>query len=87
MIDAVQVVLMIVIVLLTILLTVLGIQVFIILRELRSTVEKVNQVLDNAQSFTEGLSQPLSFLSTFFTGTQSLSTILKLFSSKKRKDG
>lgn len=85
MVDAVQVVLMIVIVLLTVLLTVLGVQVFIILREFRTTVERVNRILDNAENLTEAISQPLSFLSTFFAGTQSLSTIAKLFTARKKK--
>ncbi len=83
MVDAVQVVLMVVIILLSVLLTVLGIQVFVILRELRATVQRVNRILDNAEYITESISQPMNFLSTFFASTQSLSTIAKLFSKKK----
>ena len=48
MIDSVQLVLLVVIVVLSLLLVILGIQVFLILRELRNTIKKTNKVLDHA---------------------------------------
>lgn len=71
MIDAVQLVLLIVIAVLTVLLVVLGIQVFFILVELRKTVEKANKVLDNAGSIAESVTGPISSISSFATGVKS----------------
>jgi predicted PurR-regulated permease PerM len=79
MIDPVQAVLLIVIVVLTVLLVVLGVQVFLILKELRKTVKKTNEVLDNVGSITESIEEPLSAVSSLVLGfkTGSLFTVLK----------
>lgn len=66
--DAVQIVLLLVIVVLTVLLLILGIQVFYILREFRKTITKTNNVLDNADSITQSIQDPLSALSSLTGG-------------------
>jgi len=86
MIDTVQAVLLIVIVLLTVLLTVLGVQVFFILREFRSTISKANRVLDNTEEITGSVSEPLSFLSSFLLGTRTISKVLKFKKKLDRED-
>ncbi len=86
MIDAVQAVLLFVIVLLTIILIILGIQVFMILRDFRKTIGKANRILDTADEITENVAQPLSFLSTFLVSTRSLSTISKVLKTKKKRE-
>ena len=68
MVDAVQIVLLLVIVVLTVLLVVLGIQVFYILREFRKTIKKTNNVLDNADSITQSIQDPLSAISSITGG-------------------
>jgi hypothetical protein len=80
MVDPVQMILLIVIIILTILLVVLGIQIFLILKELRITVKKTNKVLDNAYSITEDIEGPLSALSSLVLGVKSGSflTIMKI---------
>lgn len=83
MIDTVQAVLLIVIVLLTFLLFVLGIQVYFILKELRSTISKANRVLDNTEMITESVSEPMSFLSGIIMGTKTLSKFLKTIKGKE----
>lgn len=82
MIDPVQAVLLMVIILLTILLLVLGIQIFFILKELRRTVSQATKVLENTQSITESVSEPMSFLSTLLLSTKSLSAIAKILKKK-----
>ena len=86
MIDAVQGVLLFVIVLLTVLLVVLGVQVFFILKELRTTLDRANKVLENTEVITESVSEPMSFLSGLLTGTKSLSNLAKVLGTKKRKE-
>lgn len=83
--DAVQAVLLFVILLLTILFVILGVQVFFILKEVRSTISRVNTFLDMAQDLTENVAQPLSFASTLLMGTKSLATVAKLFKTPKKK--
>lgn len=75
MVDTVQLVLLLVIVTLTILLVVLGIQVFLILRELRNTVRKANKVLDTTNHITQNVSGPISTLSSL-VGSVSTGTIV-----------
>jgi hypothetical protein len=83
MIDPVQAVLLVVIILLTILLLVLGVQVFIILRELKQTISRATKVLQNTESITESVSEPMSLLSNLFLSAKSLSTISKIIKKVK----
>ena len=85
MIDPVQAVLLVVIILLTLLLLVLGVQVFFILKELRQTVSAATKVLENTETITESVSEPMSLLSGIFLSAKSLSTISKIL--KRIKDG
>ncbi|HVF69340.1 MAG TPA: hypothetical protein VNA13_02110 [Xanthomonadales bacterium] len=88
MIDPVQIVLLLVIIVLTILLVVLGVQVYFILKELRNTVKKANKVLDNANSITENIEEPLSAISSVVLGLKSgtFFTIAKAINSLLGKD-
>lgn len=82
-IDAAQGVLLLVLVILTILLIILGIQVFFILRELRSTVAKANKVLDDTGMITESVSGPISTISAIASGVKTGVSIASLFKKKK----
>lgn len=84
--DPIQAVLLFVILVLTILLFVLGIQVLFILRGLRTTVDKINKVLDNTGTITESVSEPLSFLSGLLMSGKSFSTLLALLRRKKGEE-
>ena len=73
-----------VIILLSILLIVLGIQVFFILRELKRTVSRATKVLENTESITESVSEPMSFISNLLLSTKSLSAISRILKSRKK---
>ena len=75
MIDTVQIVLLFVIVLLAVLFVVLGIQVFFILRELRTTLTKTNKILDEIDQLTESVSEPVSFISGILFSSKTFATI------------
>ena len=62
--DIAQHTLLLVIIALSILLLILGIQVFLVLREVRKTLKKTNRVLDNAGIIAESISTPVSALSS-----------------------
>jgi hypothetical protein len=85
MVDPVQAVLLVVIVLLTILLLVLGVQIFLVLRELRQTLARATRVLENTERITESVSEPMSFLSGLLLSAKSLKTISKIL--RQAKDG
>lgn len=87
MIDPVQAVLLVVIILLSLLLLVLGVQVFFILKELRNTLSRATRVLENTESITESVSEPMSLLSGLFLSAKSLSTISKILKKIRDKDG
>lgn len=96
MLDSTQTILLIVIVLLTILLLVLGIQVFVVLRDAHKAIHKLNKILDDASGSISTLSS-LKFLipvvsligvllfkrEELFKGT--LKEILKKLSSPQEK--
>lgn len=79
-IDAAEVVLIFVLIVLTVLLIVLGIQVFLILKEFRKTVTKANKVLDDTGTITQSVSGPLSNLSSIGTSFKfgSVLTVVKI---------
>lgn len=83
--DTMQALLIAVIVVLTIMLAVIGLQVFIILRELRKTIHKVNRVLDNTESITESVSAPVSSFSAMIMGLKSGSTIASFLKKLKER--
>lgn len=78
MLDPVQATLLVVIILLTILLLVLGIQIYFILKGLRTTVARTNRILEDTETITESVSEPMSFLSSLLFSSKSLSTVSKI---------
>lgn len=88
MLDTLQIVLLVIIVLISILLVVLGVQVYMILKEVRKTVQKANTVLDHAGSITESVSAPISALSTMATSLKAGSLVagIKIVRSLLAKD-
>ena len=68
MISLTQVLLIIVITILTALLVVIGIQVVNILKEVRLSLQKMNQILDDMAKLTHSVSQPIVNLSGLAEG-------------------
>jgi len=85
MIDTVQAVLLFVIVLLTILFVVLGIQVFYILKDLRQTIKRTNNILENVENLSTGVTGSFSSLSDMFGGASTINSIVKVVSLFRKK--
>lgn len=83
--DPAQTALFIVIIVLAILLVILGIQVFIVLRELKETVSKANKVLDDTGVITESVSGPISSLSSLVMGIKTGAVAASILKRKKKK--
>ena len=68
---------------LTILIVVLGVQVFLILKEFRHSLEKTNKMLDDAGKVTGTVSEGVQSMSGFVNG---IKTGLHLVQSLHKKD-
>lgn len=87
--DPAQIIIILVIVALTLLLFVLGVQVFLILKDLRKTIEKANKVLDNTENITGSVSAPISSFSSVLMGLKAGGTVAKILKkiSEDKEDG
>jgi|SRR5581483_7462856 len=83
--DTIQALLIAVVIILTVMLVVIGFQVFYILRELRKTLFKANRVLDNTQSITETVREPIASVSTLVAGLRSGSALVSIIKKLKEK--
>lgn len=87
MIDTVQAVLLFVIVLLTILFVVLGIQVFFILKDFRQTIKRTNNILEDVENISVGVSNSLESVSSMFGGASTIKSVVNILSMfRKKKD-
>lgn len=85
MIDPVQAVLLFVILLLSILFVILGVQVFLILKDLRITIKKTNFILDEVHEITENISEPMNFIHSIISSSNLVSILAKFLNLGKEK--
>lgn len=71
MVEAIQILLAAAVVVLTSVLSLVGIQVFKILREVKKTIEKTNKIIDDAGMITESIARPASSIPEIFLGMKS----------------
>jgi len=88
--DTYQILLTSVISVLTVLLTLIGIQLFLILNEVRNILKKTNNMVDDASKVTHAVVQPIQEASTFLTGLKNglgvVNKIKKIFDSNGSKE-
>ena len=94
--ETLQIILIIMLMIVIVFFIILGIQVFFLLRDVRKTISKANDVLDTTSSITDSISEPLAALSgvagTLGTGAiamKALRVAIKLISNtdaKKNKE-
>lgn len=80
--DPIQLTIIGVSVTLTILLVVLGIQVYLILTEIRSSLQKTNKMLDDAGKVTATVSDGVTSMSGFMNGIRTGITMINSFVKK-----
>lgn len=83
--DMTQILLMVVITVLSILLTVVGIQVFLILKEVRESIRRLNKILGDAGEVSEAIAKPVASLSDTLTGFSGVTGILSWLVGRKKK--
>jgi hypothetical protein len=80
--DSAQILLIIVVMVLTAILTLVGVEVFFILREFRETIKKTNKILDDSGLITESIAKPIAGFSGFLTGLKDSANIVKILADK-----
>jgi len=85
MIDNTQLLLIAVVTVLTLLLTIIGVQVFFILREIRESIKKFNKIIDDAGTISESIARPISSLSSSITGVSGIAGLLGWLKKRKEK--
>jgi len=85
MIDNTQLLLIAVVTVLTVLLTIIGVQVFFILKEIKRSIEKLNKMLDDAGLISESVARPIASLSNSITGVSGIAGLLGWLSQRKKK--
>lgn len=92
MIDPTQILLFTVVTSLTVLLIIIGIQVFLILKEVRRSFQKFNKILDDTATVSgtvsrsvNGLSKSVDEISGFASGIKAAFKIFKVFEKKEEK--
>lgn len=83
--DPVQLTIIIISFMLTLLLVVLGVQVWYILKEMRTSLTKVNSMLDDAKKVTSTVGDSVSGMAGIASGIRAALSVFKVF-KKKDKD-
>ncbi len=83
--DTAQIILLVIISILTLLLVFIGVQVFLVLKEVKRSIQKVNQILDEAETITSSVMQPLSNFSSALNGVKTVASLFGIFAQKKHK--
>jgi hypothetical protein len=80
--DTAQILLVVVVLVLTVILSLVGFEVFLILKEFKKTVSKTNKILDDTGLISESVAKPIAGLSGFLTGLKDSANIVKLLADR-----
>ncbi len=86
MLSPTQILLIIVVSVLSAVLVVIGIQVFLILKEGKRSVEKVNKMLDDAGTISSAITKPIASLSNSISGLSGISGLLGWLVNRKKNN-
>jgi hypothetical protein len=80
--DTAQILLVVVVSVLTVILSLVGFEVFLILKEFKKTVSKTNKILDDTGLISESVAKPIAGLSGFLTGLKDSANLVKLLADR-----
>ncbi len=83
--DPVQLTIIVISFILTLLLVVLGVQVWYIFKEIRTSLTKMNSMLDDAKKVTSTVGDSVSGMAGVASGIRAAMSVFKVF-KKKNKD-
>ncbi len=84
--EVTQILLVVTVLVLTTILSIVGFEVFLILKEFRQSVRKINKILDDAGLISESVAKPISGLSDLASGLRSLAEFIKAFVGEKKTE-
>lgn len=82
--DATQLILAVSVFIITITVFAIGVWIIIVLNELRTTIQKANQILDDTHSITQAVSHPVESFSDFLMGFKNGLSIVNKFLNKEK---
>lgn len=85
--DPVQLTIIIISFILTLLLVLLGVQVWYIFKEIRTSIIKMNTMLDDAKKVTGTVGDSVSSLSGVVSGVKAALSVFKSFRKKNDEEG
>ena len=81
--DPIQILLIIILILSTFFLTIIGVQLFITLREMRKTLKNINKVVNNFETLGVGLQQGMTEVTGFMNGFKVVLKALQFINQQK----
>lgn len=84
--EVTQILLVVTVLVLTTILSIVGFEVFLILKEFRQSVRKINKILDDAGLISESVAKPISGLSDLASGLSSLAEFIKAFVGERKTE-
>lgn len=84
--EVTQILLVVTVLVLTTILSIVGFEVFLILKEFRESVRKMNKILDDAGIISESVAKPIAGLSDLASGLRSLAEFIKAFVGEKKTE-
>ena len=86
MLSPTQILLIIVVSVLSTVMAVIGIQVFLMLKEGKRSIEKFNKILDDAVTISSSISKPIASFSSTFSNLSEIGGLLGWLFNRKKKD-
>jgi hypothetical protein len=83
--DTTQLLLTIILTVSTIFVVIIGIQLILVLKELRKSLKNINTIIDGFESIGVGLEHGLAEIVGFFNGFRTVTKVLDVFSHKKNE--
>lgn len=84
--DPIQALMVVVVTTLTIILSIIGFQVFLILREVQQSIKKVNKMLDDMGAISGSIATPITSISENIKNFSGLAGILGWLARRKKKE-
>lgn len=81
--DAIQILLIIILIISTFFLSIIGVQLFITLREMQKTMRNLNKIIDNFETLGVGLNQGMNEVVGFMNGFKVVLRAIQLIQQKK----
>lgn len=82
--DILQAALIFLVLVLSVILSVIGLQVFFILRDLKRSVDKIDLIVNNAKNLTEGIKKPIQAAADLSTAVETGVQMVKNFNRAKQ---